>query len=412
MGHAWSAPRKREHGDGPVLAELSREDLLDVLAERDAALAGRNCALATAQAQLAAPHVRAAERAAALLRDDVRPGVDDVLYYLAFAGFRAEAFRACGINSVAWRLDAQLRRETVAARHGAQRRTRLHWACEKGYLPRVKELIDWGSDVEAEDELGCRPLNWACWMGHLEVVRELVRRGAVVTARRVDGLTLLHEASIGGHVEVARLLLDSGADIEAKANTTETPLYSAIRENKPEAVHLLVTRGANVNAHRTDSGDTPLIIASWKGHALIVRALLAAGADVSARATEGRTALHLASSAGHVESLRELLKRDLDVNARSASGVTPLMEACACGHLMAATLLIASGADVHLRNNAGGSALDLARNLVRQDAQQPPRPPPAAVSAPVLVAPPILPTAAQIAEHKKVVAQLEAHGAT
>ena len=110
--------------------------------------------------------------------------------------------------------------------------------------------------------------------------------------------------------------------------------------------------------------------------------------------------MHFASYSGRFEALRELLKsHDAELNAQDDNGDMPLMYACANGNLMAATALIGAGADVDLLNHAGWSALRHAERLVTRDAV----PPAAGAEAP---------TAAQLEEHRRVVALLKAHGAT
>ena len=340
------------------------------VAERDAALAERDAEVAASRTALAALHDESAKRVKHLEYlvelAGLRPALHDLLFYVARAGHEREAEAACGVDTVAWRLDANLWRGLVRARHGKLKRTRLHWACEKGLLPRVIELLEWKSDIEAADEKGRTPLHLASTKGHLEVVRELVRRGAKVGAKAKNGSTPLHWASFDGHIEVARLLLDSGADIEAKGGGIEcTPLYFASQEGKLNVVQLLIDRGAVVDA-RAAGGDTPLTIASEKGHAPVVRALLVAGADVRARTNhDNRTALHWASLHGRTEALRELLKsHDAELNAQDDDGDTPLMKACVKGHLLTATALIGHGADVNLRDKAGKSAPSRTSNAV------------------------------------------------
>ena len=76
-----------------------------------------------------------------------------------------------------------------------------------------------------------------------------------------------------------------------------TPLHQAAINNKIEAVAALISHGADVNA-RQEAGWTPLMVASGRGHAKVVEALLDAGADKELKATsgyyKGNTALGIA----------------------------------------------------------------------------------------------------------------------
>ena len=95
-------------------------------------------------------------------------------------------------------------------------------------------------------------------------------------------------------------------------------------------------------------GWTPLIFASNRGHSGIVKALLAAGADVNAATDYGRTALITACEDGHLEAARALVAAGANVNAADQGGRTPLN--CARSHHNATAnpaieaLLLAAGA--------------------------------------------------------------------
>ena len=75
---------------------------------------------------------------------------------------------------------------------------------------------------------------------------------------------------------------------------------------------------------RDSAGSTPLMWASYRGHAGIVKALLAAGADVNAAKNNGWTALIYACFYGRLESARLLVAAKALVNARTTDGDTPL----------------------------------------------------------------------------------------
>jgi len=75
---------------------------------------------------------------------------------------------------------------------------------------------------------------------------------------------------------------------------------------------------------RGSYGCTPLMRASLNGHAGIVKALLAAGADVNAANNHGGTALIMACYFGHLEAARALVASGANVNAEDGDGDTPL----------------------------------------------------------------------------------------
>ena len=58
---------------------------------------------------------------------------------------------------------------------------------------------------------------------------------------------------------------------------------------------------------RTNSGETPLYRASWEGHLEVVRALLAAGADVNKSNDYGQTPLSRALAHDHTQ-IADLLR--------------------------------------------------------------------------------------------------------
>ena len=126
-----------------------------------------------------------------------------------------------------------------------------------------------------------------------------------------------------------------------------------------------------------DNGDTLLHAAAHGEDPAVVELLLAAGADVNARAVDGETPLHEAAKwSGWAEnelrgppSLRStavveaLLVAGADIEARGDLGWTPLHWAAALNHNPAVIeLLLSAGGDVNALNHRGDTPLDLARN--------------------------------------------------
>jgi ankyrin repeat protein len=120
---------------------------------------------------------------------------------------------------------------------------------------------------------------------------------------------------------------------------------------------------------RIDGARTLLHVATdWPGHyprgAATVAALVAAGADVSARFTGAHTEtpLHWAASSNDLEVLDALIAAGADIEADGAviAGGTPLSDAVAFGQWEAARRLIEAGARPTFREAA---ALGLAEHV-------------------------------------------------
>jgi ankyrin repeat protein len=150
-------------------------------------------------------------------------------------------------------------------------------AAGKGDLPRVKALLDAGSDVNARLSDGHTALIAASENGRLEVVRLLLDAKADVNARLGGGQTALFMASWRGHLEVVHALLDAKADANVKTDSGKTALIAAAQWGRTDVVRMLIEAKADVNAKR-DDGTTALMAASENGHQEVVQALLGAGA--------------------------------------------------------------------------------------------------------------------------------------
>lgn len=109
-----------------------------------------------------------------------------------------------------------------------------------------------------------------------------------------------------GDVAGVRAALDAGGDVNA-AWGHWTPLVRAARWGHADVAALLIARGADVDVHGPDC-NTPLVSAVAGRRLAIVRALVAAGADVGSDDGPGsRTPVHVAAGGHDVESLAMLL---------------------------------------------------------------------------------------------------------
>jgi ankyrin repeat protein len=265
--------------------------------------------------------------------------------------------------------------------------------------------LDADADIEGVEERESRtPLMEAAWDGHTEVVRLLLERGARANAVARSGgsmnITALHAATKHGHADVVDLLLVEGVDVNVNARDTqeETPLFKAAglplsrRQSKSSGeddstriVRALLKAGAGVSAG-DHHGITPLMRAASAGCVANVRLLLDAGADPNAETDRfthgGKTPLMYAAERGRADVLEVLLEAGAEVNAQSSHGTTALIEGARRGGRNTVRVLLDAGADPNMDARDQGTAvtvaaaghhIDLVRELLERGAAVPDR---------------------------------------
>lgn len=173
-------------------------------------------------------------------------------------------------------------------------------------------------------------------------------------------------------VLVGTLAFGGGCKKEPEPNakrpvsSRHTPLHLAADWGKGASIECLIAAGADVNA-RANDGRTPLYAAVVQGHGEGTYLLLNHGADPNRAISSGSTALHCAARKGLVQLAELLLAYGADVDAIASAGYTPLHSAVRVGHADLAALLLARGADPTARTNEGKTPIDLAPEMNRQD---------------------------------------------
>ncbi|KAK3268330.1 hypothetical protein CYMTET_23160 [Cymbomonas tetramitiformis] len=123
-------------------------------------------------------------------------------------------------------------------------RTALTVALAFGQEAAARALLEAGAGVNAGT--GQRPLHGAGVGGMVDFVRELVEAGAEVDAEDGEGRTALTVALAFGQEAVARALLEAGAGVNA--GTGQRPLHAAAEKGMEEVVRELAGKGAEVDA--------------------------------------------------------------------------------------------------------------------------------------------------------------------
>ena len=189
----------------------------------------------------------------------------------------------------------------------------------------VQVLLDNKADVNYPDVYGRTPLFGASARGRLEHVQILLQHKANVNQATNEGDTpLLVSTHYGGYRSRGILseLVRHKADPNATSWFNDTPLYSATAVGDIDGVRLLLQHKANVNQARRRDQQTPLHVASDRGHSHIVRVLLDAGADQHAIMDNGKRAIDVVSDEITVgdqkkkrSSTRAAVIRDMLINA-------------------------------------------------------------------------------------------------
>ena len=249
-------------------------------------------------------------------------------------------------------------------------RTALHLAAREGHLEIVKSLIAAGAPINIpannySSDVDMMPLHLAAFHGHRACAAALVEAGAAMKCCK-DRSALMW-AAVGGHADIISDLIEAGADPKEANRWGWTALHLARND---DCCSRLVAASVDIEA-RDWRGCTPIMIAVGNERPSAVISLIALGADVNARSTDGRSALHIAASwdlraeAANVEAMTAaLLKAGAEVDTQNEDGETPLMLAAETGHLCAAKLLIKHGARLDIRNNAGLMAAEIAEDRI------------------------------------------------
>ncbi len=171
----------------------------------------------------------------------------------------------------------------------------------------------------------------------------------------------LLEAARDGHVDEVEALLHDGAKVDARTDTFETPIIIATSTGQVQIVQILLRAGADVNTKEGANGETALMYAALRGNIPLVRVLLDAKARVNLKDDVGRTALHFAARDGKIEIMELLLVAGADPLAEDSHFLgTPLHHAAVGGHAEAVRCLLRHGCPVGLYDEDGAAPLHLA----------------------------------------------------
>jgi ankyrin repeat protein len=259
--------------------------------------------------------------------------------------------------------------------------TDWHDAVRAGNVEAVRARLEAGADPNARDDKRQTALLLASErdQGALALAALLLEHGADANAADEYGRTALHHAAQRGDTALAEMLLTHGADLKALNHWRQTPLQLAALNQRHETAIALERAGAGVSIveaallgdtervyaflssgtpvnYANESGMTALMAAALRHDRALAADLLARGASVDARDSQGNTALCFAASNPSdqaVPLLELLVARGADVNAADEHGPVPARNAVMSRNTAALRFLLARGADSNAPYVAG-----------------------------------------------------------
>jgi ankyrin repeat protein len=148
---------------------------------------------------------------------------------------------------------------------------------------------------------------------------------------------LCRAAWAGAGPNVSALLADPRTDVNVVDTLDRTPLYLAALGGHAAVVEALLAKGADVRV-----GVNPLFAAAGAGAPLVAQRLLGAGARHRDRNSAGDSPLHVAAREGHADVVGVLLGAGAGVGEVNKAGETALQLATMFEHEEAAALLQAA----------------------------------------------------------------------
>jgi ankyrin repeat protein len=187
----------------------------------------------------------------------------------------------------------------------------LHAAAANGDVAEIERLIAAGERPDLQDSNSRTPLHVAVYRKHHEAARALMRLGAnpnALDSQRYDILTI---AAVQNDVDMLKIALDGGANPRNVTSPYDgTALIAAAHRGHAEVVRILIASKAPLD-HVNRLGWTALIEAVVLGngganHVAVVDVLVKAGADVDIKDRNGVTALTHARKRRYEDMVRIL----------------------------------------------------------------------------------------------------------
>ncbi|CAN0071314.1 unnamed protein product, partial [Laminaria digitata] len=230
-----------------------------------------------------------------------------------------------------------------------------------GRLELVQLLLGHGARVDSRTAKGATPLHTACVEGFLAIAKELLAAGANPNKIDRDGCHPLHWVARGGKTELVR----AGSSHAWHTYASQTPLIIASFNGHAACVKYLVEKCKADPGAVDGQGFTSVAVAAQQGHLAVVKILLSCGVR-RLGAIGYPDALNGVAMSGKLAIMRELIRAEGGVHVKgvkTSAKMTPLHFAAGYCHPLATSMLLEAGVDENAADSKGETPVDIVDTL-------------------------------------------------
>ncbi|CAH1797675.1 unnamed protein product [Owenia fusiformis] len=205
--------------------------------------------------------------------------------------------------------------------------TLIHVAIVQSNLEMVKLLVEYGVDLNDQDESGETALSYAITSGNVDIVQFLISEvsetGIDVTSTDNNRNNPLHLLSYCKDPDnLVQTLINLGCDINAQNADGNTPLHCAILGEHSTLVELLLDNDPDMSLlNQNGLGPAHLCVAKFYQDVKVLISLLSHGADVNSKTIDGRSILDVALETNNTKASMFLALQYVNVSRESLAMV-------------------------------------------------------------------------------------------
>ena len=209
-------------------------------------------------------------------------------------------------------------------------------------ISKLRNILETGVNINLPGG-GVTVLSAAVNTGNIDIVKLLIDYGADVNIQNEDGFTVLFSSDI--EIEILKLIITTGADVNIRDKHGMTALFFSSYEK----AKLLMEAGAILDIQDIVEGRTALFYTEYIEDAN-VKLFIDYGADVNIQDKQGKTAIFFFEN---IDNISLLINVNAILNIKDKTGRTALFYS----DYEKASLLLYNGIDANTRDNGGKTVL-------------------------------------------------------